>query len=263
MLGPKCRVVTIVCGVAIAMLSMPALSEAGLFGCWNGCAAPTYAVAAPACATRTCGYMPTVVYRALYQPAVVRAYRPVYQPVYQPAAPCNTCTSYAVTTYRPPFAWAYQGRLVPYTTYRPVYRARPVVAYSGCNWCAAYSSCSSCSPCVGSCGAVTYETPASSCSSCAAPATFVTPAPGAAPATNAAPPQTFQKEAQKPVADPESQLTPSPDTRFNSMPSPLLPDPKDRTALRTGYSTARVALVALPVQAAPVQDNGGWQPARD
>ena len=87
--------------------------------------------------------MPTAVYRALYQPAVATA----YQPVYQPAAPCTTCASYGVTTYRPAFGWTYQARLVPYTTYRPVYTAAPVVAYSGCSSCASYSPCTSCGAC--------------------------------------------------------------------------------------------------------------------
>jgi hypothetical protein len=285
MLNRTVRILTITCGVAVAVLSLPALSEAGIFDCWHGCAKPTYAaapvvaapvVAAPGCstcATQTCGYMPTVVYRALYQPAVVTAYQPVYQPVYQtayqpvyqPAAPCNTCTSYAVTTYRPPFAWAYQGSLVPYTTYRPVYAAMPVVAYSGCNSCASYTPAPACSSCAsGGCGTVTYQAPAATgCSSCAAGATILTPSPAAEtpPAVNAAPPQTFKNEAEKPAIGPEATPTPIPDAHFNSMPSPLLPDPKDRTASRSNYSTVR--LVASPVQAEPARDNDGWQPARD
>jgi hypothetical protein len=296
MLSPTVRVATILCGIAVAMLVMPVGSAIGFCGLFHhdaapavavapvmaapacaSCATPTYA-AAPACATcapQTCGYMPTVVYRALYQPAVVTAYQPVYQPVYRAAyAPAT----YAVTTYRPPFAWAYQGSLVPYTTYRPLYAAMPVVAYSGCDSCASsgstcagYSSCSSCSSCSsGTCGAVTYEAPASSCSSCVAPATVVAPAAScpscAAPAVTApAPinevppaanvaPKTFQEKTEKP------ELKPQPDAHFNSTPSPLLPDPTDRTALRTSSSTVR--LVASPVQVTPAADDG-WQPARD
>ena len=131
------RVATVACSIVVAVLVMPSGSAAGCCGWFHHEAAPV-AVAAPIavappcascptpCATQTCGYMPTVVYRALYQPAVVTAYPPVYQPVYQAAyAPA----SYAVTAYRPPFAWAYQGSLVPYTTYRPLYTAMPVVAY--------------------------------------------------------------------------------------------------------------------------------------
>jgi hypothetical protein len=276
MLKPRIRVLTIVCGFAVAVLLMPVSSDAGIFSCLFGpapCAAPVYApvVTAPACGTcvpQTCQYMPampTVVYRALYQPAVVTA----YQPVYQPAAPCNTCTSYAVTAYRPAFPWAYQGRLVPYTTYRPVYAATPVVAYMGCNSCASYSPCDSGSSCSnGGCGTVTYGAPTSGCASCAASATILTPAPStgvseAAPAMGATPQKTFQDQVEKPATNTNLKPIPQPDTRLNSMPAPQLPDPKDRTATRSGYSSARVALVASPIQASPAQDNDGWQPARD
>ena len=33
--------------------------------------------------------------------------------------------------YRPAYPWAYQGSLIPYATYMPVYTAAPVVAYAG------------------------------------------------------------------------------------------------------------------------------------
>ncbi len=273
MLNRRIRVLTIACGFAIAVLSMPVSSDAGILSCLFGpapCAAPVYApaMAAPACGTcvpQTCGYMPTVVYRALYQPAVVTAYRPV---VYQPAAPCNTCTGYAVTTYRPAFPWASQGRLVPYTTYRPVYAATPVVAYMGCNSCASYSPCDSCSPCGGGYGTVTYGAPTSGCASCAAPATVVAPAPStgggeAAPAMGTAPPKTFQEKVEKPATEPDLKPIPQTDTRLNSMPAPVLPDPRDRTAARLVRTPARVELIASSVQASPSQDNDGWQPARD
>ena len=206
MLRSRVRVLAIACVSAAAMLSAPAWSAAGIFGC-NHCAAPV--AAAPACATcapPTVSYMPTSIYRALYAPAVVT-----------PVAPCSTCASYAVTTYRPwSGGWTtYSARLVPYTTalpiysaYRPVYAAMPVVAYPGCSSCASCSPCSSCSACAGytpyvsyspcsscsscascspyqgfsacnsgSCGTVTYAAPAPACSSCTAPATVVAPAP--------------------------------------------------------------------------------------
>ncbi len=129
---------------------------------------PMCAPACGSCVPQTCQYMPGVVYRALYPPAVV-AYRPV--------AACNTCVGYGtVTTYRP-FLGTYETRLVPYTTYyRPVYAPAVAYAYSpctGCGSCAAgCSSCSSCNGCSscagGACGAATYETPAPGCSSCGA-----------------------------------------------------------------------------------------------
>ena len=264
------RVLTIACGFAVAMLLMPALSNAGILSCLFGpapCAAPAYApvvMAAPACgscAPQTCGYMPTSVYRAYYQPAVVTAYQPVYQPV----APCNTCsTGYAVTTYRPAFPWTYRAQLVPYTAYRPVYMAPPAVMYSGCSPCASYSACDS--GACGGCGTVTYGAPTSSCASCAAAATVVTSAPyagssEAAPATNSAPQKTFQEKVEKPATDTDLKPIPRPETQLNSMPAPLLPDPKDRTAARSNYSSARVELTASPIQSSVVQDNDGWQPA--
>ena len=90
------------------------------------------------CVSQSCGYMPSVVYRGAYQPAVVTAYQPVVG-------------TYAVA-YRPAYPWAYQGRLVPYASYMPVYAPAPVVAYSPCTSCSACTGCSSC----GGCGAVSY-----------------------------------------------------------------------------------------------------------
>jgi hypothetical protein len=284
MLNPTVRVLTIACAVA-AMLAMPAGNAAAFFGWCHHTPAPTYAAAPVAvapvcntCPTQTCGYAPTVV--------------TAYQPVYQPVAPCSSCASYAVTTYRPPFAWAYQGSLVPYTTYRPVYAAyrpvyaaMPVVAYSGSSSCTACSPCTSCSSCGGGYSTATYEAPASGCSSCAAsaavvapqsyvesnppcvvPAAVATPVPyggsqEAPPAAGAAPPSTFKSD--KPTAAPEQKPTSQIDAHPNSAPAPQLPDPQNRTASRSDYSSVRVALVASPVQAAPPQDYDGWQPARD
>jgi len=318
MLSSTVRVLTIACAGAAAVLSTPAWSAAGIFGC-DHCAAPV--VAAPACATcapPTVSYMPTSIYRALYAPAACTT-------CYQPVAPCSTCASYAVTTYRPWYGgWTtYSARLVPYTTnqpiysaYQPVYAAMPVVAYPGCSSCAScspysgcnscaryspcagyspcvgYSSCSSCSPCAtcsacegcsscsGGCGTVTYGAPASGCQSCAAPTTVVTPAPvtvmpapntgsTVAPSTpgpapeGASPPKTFEEKTQKPATDTELKPIPRTDTQLNSMPAPALPDPRDRTAARSGSPSARVALTALPIQTSPAQDNDGWRPARN
>jgi hypothetical protein len=258
---PRKQVLMIVCVLASAVLMMPAISAAQC-GCQSYAApvamAPAYAPAYTSYAVPTTAYMPTAVYRALYQPAVTTA----YMPVYQPAVAYAPTTSYAVSTYRPLFGWNYRTRLVPYTTYQPIYSPAPVVAYSGCSTCANYGSYNGCSSCSsGACGTtVNYETPASSCSSCAAPATVVTPSPAAPSyAPNATPPKTFQEEkAQKPSTEEELKPIPQGDTHLNSMPSPLLPDPRDRTASRAVYTSARVTLVANPTPS-----NDGWQPARD
>ena len=280
MLNRTLCVVAILCGCAAAVLWMTPSSQAGifdcLFGCCHRCAAPVaVAPACGTCATQTCGYMPSVVYRAMYQPAVV--------PVYQPVAGCSTCSGYtsyyAATTYRPAYPWTYQARLVPYATYQPVYTAMPVVAYSpcttcgtcsscgscstgGCNTCATSSPCESCSSCgSGSCGAATYVTPTAtpSCPSCAA-STTVSPAPYSG--SSEAAPRTFQSERPA-TGGPELKPTPQPDAKYNSMPVPLLPDPQDRTASRSMGASAQVRLVASPVQASPAHDSDGWQAARN
>jgi hypothetical protein len=88
--------------------------------------------------------------------------------------------------------------------------------------------------------------------------------PAQAPAQQgAAPPQTFQEKTQKPATEPEIRPIPHPDTQLNSMPAPLLSDPRDRTAALPNYSSARIHLVASPIAATPPQDNDGWVPARN
>ena len=212
-------------------------------------------------------YMPTVVYRALYQPAPVVAYQPV--------------TSYSVTTYRPFFGgWTTQSRAVPYAAYyrpayatyrpvyaayQPVYAAAPAVTYMG------YDSYSSCSTCNNGCSTVTYGAPTSGCSSCAATAAPATTS--VAPYTNgnvetptAAPPapqKTFQEKVEKPATAPDLKPIPRTDVQQNSMPAPSLPDPKDRSAKRPVYSASRIDLISTAAPSSNVEDNDGWQPARD
>jgi hypothetical protein len=256
MLMPKTRVLTIACGLTVALLFLP---THGMAQCCGVPAAPvavtayspvvTYSpvVAAP---PQTYAYMPSVVYRAVYRPAVVSAYAPV-------AANASYAVGYSsVTTYRP-FLGTYQTRLVPYTTYRPVYTAMPVVAYSGCSSCVSYDAAPSCAPC-GSCGVATYAP--SGCSSCSAATT--TSMPGAQQ-PQAAPPKTFDAEKpavdQKPAADPNIQ--PKPDPQMNPTSLPSLSDPRDRTASRVTETASRTRLVASP--AASVKEYEGWQPARD
>jgi hypothetical protein len=264
------RILTIVSAVLALTMSVSVCVADG-FGC-SSCGAT--AVAAPAYTTYmaptyttymapTYAYMPTPVYRATYRPV----YATAYQPVYQSVGGCSTCASYAQTTYRPVFGgWSYTARMVPYVTYQPDYTT-PVasVAYYGCSTCPTCTSeCSSCSSCSsGSCGTVSYGAPSSGCASCAAQTTVVSPAP-ASNNGQATPPKTFEEKTQKPVAEPEVKPVPQTEMKFNSMPSPLLPDPRDRTATGSARAAVRVALIAAPIQTAPVvQDNDGWQPARD
>jgi hypothetical protein len=274
MFHAKMRRLTVACCVAAAVLMSAQMSLAQC-GCASSAPITYSASYAPAyAAPSTVGYvgpntqyMPTVVYRALYQPAVTTAYRPVIG--------YNTYRGYPVTTYRPWLGWNYPARLVPYTTYQPVYSsAVPVVSYMGYNSYPSYSACDSCSPCggsacsSGSCGTVTYGAPASSCSSCAAPATTVTPAPytgngETAPSLNSAPQKTFEEKTQKPVAEPDLKPIPQTDGKLNSMPTPSLPDPSNRTASRSDYSAARVQLTSATIEVAPVLGNDGWQPAKD
>lgn len=277
MFNAKMRTLTVVGCVAAAIFmwaqyavgQCPCASPAPLS--YTASYAPTYV------APSTVGYvgpntqyMPTVVYRALYQPAVQTAYRPVIA--------YGGYSGYAVTTYRPRYGWTYPARLVPYTTYSPVYSAAmPVVSYMGCSTCPSYSPCGD--ACGGSCGAVSYATPAPSCSSCAA-STTVTPTPylsngETAPSLNSTPPsvpqKTFEDKVQRPVTEPETKPIPQPeakpipqtDGKLNSMPTPSLPDPSNRTAARLEYTTGRVQLTSATVEASPVLDNDGWQPARN
>ena len=255
----KLSVSAVMCGLAALAFSASTASAQCV-----GCGVPV--VAAPAYVTYMPQYapMPSVLYRANYRP-VVAAYQPAYQPV----------TGYAVTTYRRPFRAEYRTTVTPYTSYMPVYAAAPVVVnYSGCSTCTNYAtyytpsdSCSVCSTC--NAGATTYSVPSSGCSSCAASTTVVSPAPynaasSAAPATTVEPPRTFQQEkVQKPVTEPTLKPIPQTDTtRPSSMssPSPLLPDPRDRTAVRSVSTSTNAILVGAQL---PLEDEDGWRPAND
>ena len=234
------------CVAAIVLLALSAESRAGhIWDCLFGNAppsqttyapsfapayvAPCYTPCAPSCSScvpQTCQYMPTVVYRALYRPAA-----------------CNPWTGCSVTTYRP-FLGAYQTRLVPYATYRPIYV--PAISYQ-----------SYCSPCV-SCGPVGCGVPTSDCSSCAA-------VPQAVPQTvPQSAPKTFQQEVKKPATDPGLQPIPQSDAQLNSMPAPMLPDPNDRTAVRPAIRRAtRVQAAAYTVPSPSERNDGGWHAVED
>lgn len=254
------RIVTIVCCI-VAVSSLASVCVAQCSSCAATAVAPAYTTyMAPTYTTYMApnyAYMPTPVYQATYRPTYA-AYAPVYQ-------------SYAVTTYRPLFGGWHTTRMAPYTAYQPAYAYtayQPAyaptssVAYYGCSTCPTYTNeCSSCS----SCGTVSYASPTSGCTSCAATAspTVVSPAP-VSNGNQATPPRTFEEKTQKPVAEPDVKPIPQTEMKFNSMPSPLLPDPRDRTVNTSAVRMpVRVALTASSSQAAPAKDNDGWQPARD
>ncbi len=256
MLRSTMRMIAIACGCAV-VLGMPSWSLADC-GCNGASPAPYVATYAPApvyaAPVPQTTYMPSVVYRAMYQPAPVAVYQPV--------------TSYSVTTYRPFFGgWTTQSRTVPYAVYRPVYTAAPVVTYMG------YNACSTCNTCTSGCGCgtVTYGAPASGCSSCAATAAPATTS--VAPYTNGngeaatsappAPQKTFQEKVEKPATAPDLKPIPQTDVHQNSMPAPALPDPKDRTVARPIYSASRIDLISTSAASTVSEDNDGWQPARD
>jgi hypothetical protein len=222
---------------------------------------------------------------------------------YYPAAAYNSYAP-AVTAYRPVVAWTQPVRIIPYTTYRMSYMPVTYVGYAqapACTTCAspcAAPCVSSCNTC-GSCGVAggcptTYASP--SCASCQPAITggYTTPSietPSAsapvisspAPATDSTqPPKTFegQKPAigdgqaypekgdsnpdNKPASDPEKNIVPVPETKFNSSPGPQLLNPEDRTT----SSPVRQAIYlvkrsAPPVQAALVQKTNVWRESRD
>jgi hypothetical protein len=269
---------------------------------------------APCGSCASCQYMPGVVYRALYRPAVVAAYQPLpacntcgggsgscYAPCAASYAPCASCAAaYPVTTYRP-LLGTYETRLVPYTTYRPVYT--PVVSYG----CVGYSPCASCSPCGGygpavgcsscaaggcsscaggGCGAAMYGAPQPGCASCglppASPPVVYSLAPvasppvsyGSAPAGSppvlystppgpgASTPKTFQNETEKPPAG--SDLKPIPDggVRPNSLPAPALPDPNNGRVARAAPVRPLVRVQPAALAVPAGAEDDGWRPAR-
>lgn len=281
----------VLCLATLLVAAVPAETQAGqiwnsLFGC-GPCTQTTYmpvyrpttyympAVAAPSCAPcasscapcapQTCQYMPSVVQSALYPPCA-----PTAMTTCRPA--CQTWTGYAaVTSYRPLFG-TYQTRLVPYATYRPVYT--PVVSYGYAAPCATCPTYSSCAPCAsGGCGVPTYSSPApaSGCASCAASQVAPTSTYQSAPATNYAPqnpaPQrTFEEKVNKPAVEQDLKPIPQPETtKPSSLPTPSLPDPNNRTAVRKPiYSSVRIIPAAsASAEQPPLQDDGLWRAVKE
>lgn len=292
--------------VTIAMATVPAESLAifhgsGCNSCGRGTTAyrpitPTYApmaVAQPmamgcsSCA-QTCNYMPQTCYRTVYQQVPVTSFQPV--------AACGPCGN-QVTAMRPVVTYQMQARLVPYTTYRPVFSpmgyapAAVACPTGGCGSTVSYGAalptvstatgCSSCSAAVvpsyenATYSSPTYSTPSPSYSPSPAPSytpapatgsssgAVQTPTPTLAP-TEPARPQTFMNDEHG-ATEVESRLHPIPDKeqqqpgnkKTNSTLSPRLLDSQDRTTYRP------LKYDVIPVSAAELTDgNDGWRPAR-
>jgi hypothetical protein len=276
------------CAVAGCMLMVPAESQAIFHWFGGGCCgggttayrpytaayAPYYAAypAAPACNTcspcaQTCNYVPQTCYRVVYQQVPVTACQPV--------PTCDPCGG-QVTAMRPVVTYQMQARVVPYTTYRPVYA--PMVSYApaavGCP--------------TGNCGtSVTYAAPASTsgCSTCNTPSystpSYTTPGsqgvpgssvpslpPMSAPQSSEPTPSSTFKNGSD-VPDSESRLRPIPDPSTqngteasnkstNSTLTPRLLNSDDRTTYRPLKRTVTV----IPVTAEERVDDEGWRPAK-
>lgn len=172
------------CGVSLSVVTQGAYAEA----CWlfQNRTTTNYApvaVAAPACAPapQVCSYQPQTCYRTVYVNTPVTSYQPIAG-----TDPCSGCPT---TCMRPVTTYVTQARMVPYTTYRPVFA--PAATCSTCNYspvaCAA-PACGAPACATGACGqtvgyapAVTYQPAVSiarpACSSCAATSyTPITPA---------------------------------------------------------------------------------------
>lgn len=302
------RRVVWLCAVVGGMAAVPTESQAifhwfGCGGCGGGgttafrpiAAAPSPYMAAmpvaPACNTgcspcgQTCNYMPQTCYRTVLQQVPVTAFQPV--------ASCDPCGN-QVTAMRPVVTFQTQARLVPFTTYRPVYT--PMTSFapvsvgcptggcptSGCNSCGSnvsyaspVSSASGCSSCSAastpSYSNPVYSSPAPSYSSTPSysPAptngSSTTPTPALSPSEPTRP-QTFQQD-DRGVTDGQSRLKPIPDEdrqdsepsnkKTNSTLSPRLLEDGDRTTYRP------LKYDVIPVSAADEADaNDGWRPAR-
>jgi hypothetical protein len=162
------RALSLVCGIAAALLATPAESQAFWWlkkKC--ACQQPTYAsyyLATP-CATQTCQYVPQTAYRVNYVTVPVTTYRPVVA--------CDACGQQVVSM-RPLIAYTRQAQTVAYQTYRLACSTAPVAT-------AAYAA-----PAVGyAAPAVSYAAPVAS--SCCGTSGLSPSAAYAAPAYSVAP----------------------------------------------------------------------------
>jgi len=284
MLTSKLRCVVLTCALAIAMLAVPARSDAcGLFSALFGSRYDTVQTACyPSCGPtactscytpQTCNYVPQTCYRTVVRRVPVTTCRVTTRTSWLTGCP--------VTTYRPVTVWVQQASLVPYTTYRMVY-SNPCGPAAGCDPCSTYGSCVG-----GGCGVGTYSagpvSDGSSCGSCAPSAPPISGATtysgsvsaatdysSAAPLTTESQPQTVQEDAQ-PQTFKEGVGTqsrgalkpiPLPETKLNSTPVPNLIDPHSRTTLLPIRRASHFSLnnTSMPVSASR---NDGWRAASD
>ena len=153
MIVPSRRNLVLLCGVTLAVISIPTESKAIFHWFGGGCCgrttfAPTTTFCNP-CGAQTCQYVPQTCFRQ----QVVNV--PVT--VMQPVASCNPCGG-MTTVMRPVTTFRQQVQMVPYSSYRLVY-SNPVVA----------------SPVTTSFMIPAPATTSSCCSSSVAPATFTAP----------------------------------------------------------------------------------------
>jgi hypothetical protein len=201
-------------------------------------------------------YVPETSYRLERVPRVT----------YQPVASIDPCTGCSTTAYRPVTTMTIFPRLVPYTTYRPVYTpAYYAPAAVSCGSCAPAPSCGPCGTlgsfgsCPGgACGAPSYSG-SPGCSSCASAAPSISSEPQATQATPI--PKTFQ-EGSEPELRGTLKPIPKTDTQLNSLPAPSLIDPNSRSTARPIREASTVRLISWP-QPAPAVDDGGWRSSRD
>ena len=206
MTGRKLLRSLMACGVSLSVVTQGATTEA----CWlfqkkTTVAYAPVAVAAPV--PQVCSYQPQTCYRTVYVNTPVTTYQPV--------AGTDPCTGCPTTCMRPVTTYVSQARMVPYTTYRPVFA--PVAACNTCNYSpvVAAPACATggCGQTVGYAPAVSYQ-PAMPWSR---PAATYTPAPAGglniAPTTGAptlSSTMTYQPAPYQPAAAAASSYQSSP-----------------------------------------------------
>jgi len=249
------------CGATVLLLAVPAQSSACgwldcLFGGWCGARSQTtyrVPVYTSPSAPQTCRYVPQTCYRTVCQQVPVTTF--------QPLTGCDPCTGCPVTTYRPVTTWTYQARLIPYTTYRPVYS-------NACDPCGGFATYAPVGSCIGCASETAVAEPSGYESGPAGSSMEPQPEPAtSAPALETTPPaRTF--EESKPAGESPKELQSVPNTNLNSVPvQPQLSDPRGRVTslpIRQAAYYPRVDLPPKPLltRHTPI-DDGGWRAVSD
>jgi hypothetical protein len=287
MIGRTLRPTLTATVAALALLSAPRESLAIFHWLFpNCCGSGSTFSAGYAPAPTVCNYVPQTCYRTVYVNTPVVAYRPVTS--------CDPCTGCPTTCYRPVTTYVTQARLVPYTTYRPVYAARPVCSPCGTStpayYAPGYAATSSNCSCNGSSyvsSPVTRVSPGTTIRSLgpAQPSADTTPSLNSPPANSILTPRreaqpngggtgrTFLEgqPADPAGAEPETNLRPlgpvidPSKAKSGSSLLPKLLDPQDRTTFRAPRPTTvqRASAVSRAPRAddEPIQE-GQWRAAR-